>query len=362
MADWDAISKAKSKLRDNKVARADKGPAKVPVEQIVVVDQVRKNFDDIEELADSIRKNGLLQPIIVCIGEKPGTFELLYGERRFRACQIAGLKDVHVVVQARPATASQRRTLQMTENLHRQGLLPMEYAVTLSEIKEENNFSNRELAEHVSKDLKWVGSHLALLKGSQELRELLYNKQIVDTLIAHGIVQLEESNPDIAKSLIGRIKQGGTVTRAEVREILRTVKAEKKKAKQPDSAKSSTKEADTAEREPTQESPSTDGHAHQTPPQDKVESLATGDGHAHQKTGGASATPPIASESDFKAWRPRKVEDLVIRVRVEHSGYIGEGKLLIDRADEDPNLCWVMTDDELELRLPLSSVAILNLK
>ncbi len=130
--------------------------------------QPRKTFvnEKLEELAASIREKGIIQPLVVC--RKGQHFELIAGERRWRAAQKAGLREVPVVIQ----DVSEDTALEMAliENIQREDLNAVEEAEAYRSLLEKFDFSQEELAKRVGKDRSTVANALRLLKLPEEIQ------------------------------------------------------------------------------------------------------------------------------------------------------------------------------------------------
>jgi ParB family chromosome partitioning protein len=139
-------------------------------------DQPRRHFDEdaLAALADSIRRHGLLQPLVV--RRIAGRYELIAGERRLRAAMRAGLERVSVIV--REARAEDRLELALIENLQRENLTPLEEAEAYRSLTDQYGFTQEEIAERVGKSRPAVTNALRLLnlpdavKGQLESGEL----------------------------------------------------------------------------------------------------------------------------------------------------------------------------------------------
>ena len=129
--------------------------------------QPRRAFDQaaLEELAASIRSQGLLQPLVVRPAE--GGYEIVAGERRLRACQLAGIERVAVIV--REATDEQMLLLALLENLQREDLGPVEEARAYQRLVEDFGLTQEEIAEAVGKDRSSVANAMRLLKLPPEV-------------------------------------------------------------------------------------------------------------------------------------------------------------------------------------------------
>lgn len=145
---------------------------KLPVEDIVRDGrQPRRVFDEagLKELADSIRAQGLIQPILV--RRRGMGFGLIAGERRWRAAQLAGLKEVPAIV--REATDAQAFELALVENLQRTDLNPLEEAEGYQRLCEEFGLTQEEVSRRVGKERPTVANALRLLSLPDEVKEWL---------------------------------------------------------------------------------------------------------------------------------------------------------------------------------------------
>jgi ParB family transcriptional regulator, chromosome partitioning protein len=136
----------------------------IPLEQLRPnQEQPRELFDaeKLEELAQSIQANGLIQPITVR-RENNGTYTIIAGERRWRAARLAGLKEIPALVR----TVEQDRILELTliENLQREDLNPVETAAAFQRLVSEHGLSHEEVAERTGKDRSTITNFLRLLK------------------------------------------------------------------------------------------------------------------------------------------------------------------------------------------------------
>jgi ParB family chromosome partitioning protein len=138
--------------------------------------QPRKDFppEALEQLADSIRAQGIIQPLVV--RPKAGDFELIAGERRWRASQLAGLTEVPVVV--REANDSAVLEMMLIENLQRENLNPIEEAQGYQQLIAQFNLNQEEAAVKVGRNRATVANALRLLKLPEEVRELIRKGEI----------------------------------------------------------------------------------------------------------------------------------------------------------------------------------------
>jgi len=176
-------------------------------------DQPRKTFPDgsIEELADSIRKHGLLQPIIAeAAGE--GEFIIIAGERRFRAASRAGLSEVPVIVRA--VSSEKRLQLSLIENIQREDLNPMEEAQAYNSLMELTGYTQEQVAEAVGKNRSTVANALRMLRLSDAMQSA-----VRDGIISAGHARSLLAVPDhrAREALFARIiAEGLSVRQAEL--------------------------------------------------------------------------------------------------------------------------------------------------
>lgn len=139
--------------------------------------QPRKAFneDALQELADSIKQHGLIEPLIVQKGKK-GFFSIIAGERRWRAARIAGLKEVPVVV--KEYNDQQVMEIALIENIQREDLNPIEEAEAYQRLIEEYQLKQDELAEKVSKSRVAITNSLRLLKLDERVRTMVIEDKI----------------------------------------------------------------------------------------------------------------------------------------------------------------------------------------
>lgn len=142
-------------------------------------DQPRKDFDEdaLLELADSIKQFGVLQPLLV--QKKKDYYEIIAGERRWRAAKLAGLKEVPVLI--KEYTEQEIVEISLIENIQRENLNPIEEAMAYKKLLEEFNLKQDEVAERVSKSRTAVTNSMRLLKLSSRVQQM-----IVDDMISTG--------------------------------------------------------------------------------------------------------------------------------------------------------------------------------
>ena len=150
----------------------------LPINEIIPNrDQPRKTFDEaaLEELAESIEQHGVLQPLLV----RPipsGEYQLVAGERRWRACRMAGLNKVPVVI--KELTDTETMEIAIIENLQREDLNPIEEAEGLQALIDKCGYTQEEVAASVGKSRPAIANSLRLLRLPQEVRDMTKNGEI----------------------------------------------------------------------------------------------------------------------------------------------------------------------------------------
>ncbi len=201
----------------------------VPVDHIRAnPHQPRKEFDEdrLEELAESIKTHGLIQPITVrYIGEK--RFELIAGERRLRASKLAGLAEIPAYI--READDEQSMAFALIENIQRQDLNPLEVAMGYKRLIDEFEYTQAEVANRVGKNRTTVTNMLRLLNLPDFIQTALINDEI-SIGHARALITIEDQALQ-AKLLKNIIKEAWTVRQVE--DAVRSVNAPEKKKKAP---------------------------------------------------------------------------------------------------------------------------------
>ncbi len=192
--------------------------------------QPRKEFDEerLEELADSLKKHGLIQPITVrYIGEK--RFELISGERRLRAAKLAGLGEIPAYI--READDEQSMAFALIENIQREELNPLEVAMGYKRLLEEFDYTQAEVANRVGKNRTTVTNMLRLLNLPDFIQAALVSGSIT-TGHARALITIEDKS--IQQKLLNKIvKFGWSVRQVEdaVRELGKGASKKKKSSK-----------------------------------------------------------------------------------------------------------------------------------
>lgn len=177
--------------------------------------QPRKNFnkESLQELSNSIKENGIIQPITVRKRDAGG-FEILAGERRWRAAQMAGLHEVPAIIKQ----IADREALQIAliENVQREDLDPIEEAESYQRLMDEFSLSQQEVAEKVGKERSTVANALRLQALPFEIKEMITKKQIT---VGHAKVLLAVTNQAAQTSLARKVLEKGLSVRGLEQEV-----------------------------------------------------------------------------------------------------------------------------------------------
>lgn len=190
-------------------------------------DQPRKNFDEdaLLELSDSIKQFGVLQPLLV--RKRNDYYEIIAGERRWRAAKLAGVKEVPVI--EKEYTDQEILEIGLIENIQRENLNPIEEAIAYKRLLEEFKLKQDEVAERVSKSRTAVTNSMRLLKLSDKVQQM-----IIDDMIStgHARALLAIDDPELQYTLANKIfdeKLSVRETEKLVKEIKNPKKPKEKK-------------------------------------------------------------------------------------------------------------------------------------
>lgn len=193
-------------------------------------EQPRKNFeeDTLLELAESIKQFGIIQPLIV--QKKSDYYEIIAGERRWRAAKLAGLKEVPVII--KNYTDQEIVEISLIENIQRENLNPIEEAMAYKRLLSEFHLKQDEVAERVSKSRTAVTNSMRLLKLDERVQQM-----VIDDMIScgHARALLAVDDKDTQYTLAGRIFDEKLSVR-DVEKLVRNLQEEepKKKAEERD--------------------------------------------------------------------------------------------------------------------------------
>lgn len=225
----DALIPVSSDVKNNKRASSSSEKEKGPETLVKITmvepnrEQPRKTFDEesLNELAESIKQFGLLQPILV--QDRKDYYEIIAGERRWRAAKIAGLKEVPVII--KNLTEQEIVEISLIENIQRENLNPIEEALAYKKLLNEFHLKQEEVAERVSKSRTAVTNSMRLLKLAEEVQKMVVKEEIT-TGHARALLGIEDEEQQIstAKKIVHE--------KLSVRDIEKLVKNMNKPAKE----------------------------------------------------------------------------------------------------------------------------------
>lgn len=188
-----AMGETRAKKETAKGVKTE-GSEKGTIVKITMVEpnrkQPRKNFDEdaLQELSDSIKQFGMIQPILV--QDRKDHYEIIAGERRWRAAKLAGLKEVPVII--RNYTEQEIMEISLIENIQREDLNPIEEALAYKRLLEEFHLKQDEVAERVSKSRAAVTNSIRLLKLGDEVQQMVID-DMISTGHARALLAVEDS-------------------------------------------------------------------------------------------------------------------------------------------------------------------------
>ena len=189
-------------------------------------EQPRKNFDEdaLLELAESIKQFGVLQPLLV--QQKDDYYEIIAGERRWRAAKLANLKEVPVII--KKLTEQEVVEISLIENIQRKDLTPLEEAAAYQTLMETYGLTQQQVAEAVGRSRSAVANSIRLLSLSENVQEMLRDKKLTE---GHAKVLAGVADKDTQEKLANEcIEKGWTVRELEkaIAALETNKKAEKK--------------------------------------------------------------------------------------------------------------------------------------
>lgn len=177
--------------------------------------------ESLVELVDSIREHGILEPLI--IAETPAGYQIIAGERRWRAAKIAGLKKVPCIIKR--TTHKQMLEMAIVENVQRIDLNPLERAQAFKKLMDEFSLGSMEIAQRISKSQAYVSNSLRLLTLPDALKDALLNGDVTEGHI-RALAAIDDTNL-MVEALRRLLKESGNVRRAE--DLAREYKAKVKR-------------------------------------------------------------------------------------------------------------------------------------
>ena len=189
-------------------------------------EQPRKKFDEdgLIELADSIRQYGVLQPLLV--QKRDGYYEIIAGERRWRAAKMAGLKEIPVII--KDFTDQEIVEISLIENIQRENLNPIEEALAFKRLLNEFHLKQDEVAERVSKSRTAVTNSIRLLKLDERVQQMLID-DMISTGHARALLAVEDN--ELQYKLAQRVFDEKLSVR-DIEKLMKSFSKEEKKKKE----------------------------------------------------------------------------------------------------------------------------------
>lgn len=222
------LGKGLDSLIADKVGKESKETAVVQPDTMMDIDKVepnreqpRKNFDEdaLLELSESIKQFGIIQPLIV--QDRKTYYEIIAGERRWRAAKMAGLKKVPVII--KNYTEQEIMEISLIENIQRENLNPIEEALAYKKLITEFNLKQDEVAERVSKSRTAVTNSMRLLKLNEKVQQMLIDDMLTT---GHARALLAIENADEQYTLAQRIFDEKMSVR-DVEKLVKKIQKEK---------------------------------------------------------------------------------------------------------------------------------------
>lgn len=181
-------------------------------------DQPRKEFDEdaLEQLAESLKSRGQLQPIRVRWHAERAKWIIISGERRYRACKLAGFEKIECKFVDGDVDETDLRTDQLVENLLREELRPVEEAHSYQELMRLNDWNGKQLAEHLKVSVAKVSRSLSLLKLTPELQEQVDAGDVPATA-GHEIAKAK--TPEQREALVNELRKQGSAKTSNARKL-----------------------------------------------------------------------------------------------------------------------------------------------
>ncbi len=343
--DYNALNKLKNlNALKNKVdgVHADRRLSKLKIDTVVSVKQVRTSFTDLEGLAQSLREIGQQSPILVKPQNQDGKYVILQGERRWRAAKLAGLTEIDAIILEKDVSERDRILGQLTENLQRDDMKPLEIALAFDELRV-LGLKQKEIAQHLGLTKSYVSLYLSLTKIPPQLEPLSSEGIVRDGQALSFLSQAFRLNSDLTLALIELAKRqnDNQVTRVAARRILERVR---KKDETGEDSPSVGTEDDVAEAQPqSSEEPvvaSTENPEKKAPEEESAALEAENPPAAPEKASESTAATAAAAEKPSRpepARRPEAEESRPSEVRSYESRIpqhkLGEGCIPLARGE-----------------------------
>ena len=188
----------KAEVKEKIIEKVVEKVVEKPVEQKIKLsliepnrEQPRKKFDEeaLQELSDSIKQYGIIQPLVV--KKNADYYEIIAGERRWRAAKMAGLKEVPVII--KEYTDQEIVEISLIENIQRENLNPIEEAIAYKRLLNEFHLKQEEVAKRVAKSRTTVTNSLRLLKLDERVQQMVINEELTSGHV-RALLSIEDKN------------------------------------------------------------------------------------------------------------------------------------------------------------------------
>lgn len=221
-----------SAVHDIEAAETHEGIKYIDINNIKPnANQPRKTFDEgkLEELADSIREHGLIQPLVV--RKSTNGYEIVAGERRWRAARKIGIKEIPAIV--RELSDEENMLLAIIENMQREDLDPIEEAEGISQMIETYGLSQEQVSKSLGKSRPYITNQLRLLKLPEEIRKMVSNGRLSSGHV-RALITIDDEEKQI-KLAVQAVEQGLSVRQVEAlakanKNVKKSKTAKKKKS------------------------------------------------------------------------------------------------------------------------------------
>lgn len=188
--------------------------AYVPIHQLRLIDNVRTDPGELEDLVESIRQHGVLEPIVGCPTEDGKNVDILMGQRRFEAAKLAGETEMPCVLRARPS-ARNRLLMQLAENLARADMSPIDEAHAFRDLKAQG-LTPVQIAKAIHKSRTWVDLRLELLALPAPIRRVIHSG-----VLPPGLAREVPRELRADKAAVARLANYGELDARRIREWVR---------------------------------------------------------------------------------------------------------------------------------------------
>lgn len=220
MEKWSQLGSLKDLRKDFDDTPKGKRLRSLKLEEVVSVAQVRHIFTGLEELAESMKEVGQQSPIVVRPKNADGKFVILQGERRWRAARLAGFKRIDAIVVEGEVETQERILGQLTENIQRDDMRPLEIAAGIKELLDAG-LKGKEVAAKLGRKPSYVVLYRDLLDLPEMVRQLAVQDKIKDATTLQILKKIYFARPDIAEELIREhLDDDGGMTRTMARSLL----------------------------------------------------------------------------------------------------------------------------------------------